>query len=120
MKHTFKNLTNIIDELITFYYCMNSVNMDIQIRKTDHYHYIYIKGDIDEKYVYKVDKLSKLLNTGRRPEIEQEYAFLVGQTDISEENELHLVAAMIDKANVKLNDLCLEIELIRYRDENNI
>ncbi|BCJ94667.1 hypothetical protein acsn021_22360 [Anaerocolumna cellulosilytica] len=113
MQHEEKKLTLIINELLTLLLLNGAEEIDVNIKR---------KGDASEitmihrqcKYDAKfIEKMKYNLNTQRQSEVEGYYWQLVGEDDSS--NELHLVGAMIDTAEVDMKQNDLHIFLVRKK-----
>jgi len=117
MKKTYKKISTIVDELITFFYQLEATNMQINIDETKTSHLITISSNFNTEYIHTVSRLKKNLNLGRNRETEEHYWSLMGKADISDDCELHIISSMIDEADVIINDDHITIKLTRLRDE---
>lgn len=113
MRHETKKICRIVDELTTLLLREDTDEVDFKIKKEKDQTLIRII-DYRTKYTEEdVVELSDCLNVQRQHEVEEFYWQLVGETDNG--SELTLIGAMIDHADVKLENNNLIIELIRKK-----
>lgn len=112
MKHEIKKLSKMIDEVATYfmrnYECFD---IDISIRQSDGdftLRFLMNNIDISQK---EVDDLRNRLTLERRPEVEDYYWQLTGQTEDS--SQLRLIAMMCDEAEVSYTNRSLLLRLRR-------
>lgn len=118
MKRNKKKITTIVDELITFFYAVGSANMNIQLSETEEVYQIAIFSDFAPEHLSRVQRLEKYLHHGRAPEIEESYWGLTGMGDMLDENELMLVGAMVDAADIQITNDAVSLKLFRKKNEN--
>ncbi len=113
MQHEVKKITLIINELIAMMLINGAEEIDVNIKRV---------GDVSEiilvhrncKYSEDfIDKMRYNLKTQRQSEVEGYYWQLVGDDETSE--ELHLVGAMIDEAEVEKIENDLHIHILRHK-----
>lgn len=111
MQHEVKKLNLIMNELVNLMYQHGAEDVDVNIKKN---------GEISELTVIHrnaeyakdfVDQVRYDLNTQRQCEVEGYYWQLVGDDEPSE--ELHLVGAMVDTAEVEMKENDLHIHITR-------
>ena len=115
MRHEAKKITQIVSELLTLFLLNGAENIEIkvntkvtqQVQNTELI-IIHYECNYDEEFI---EKIKYSLSTQRQYEIEGYYWQLVGEDDTSD--ELHLVGAMVDKANVEKKGNDLHIQLFR-------
>lgn len=117
MKKTYKKISTIVDELITFCYKIDATNIQINIDETVKAHIITVSSDFNTYYIHNVEMLNKNLNMGRNEELEEYYWSLMGKADLTDDSELYLISSMIDNAKVSIDGDRIELKLTRYRDE---
>lgn len=115
MKRNKKKVTTIIDELITFFHSVGSKDMNVQLTESDEGYSISFFSDFEHEYISRVQRLEKSLHYGRAPEIEESYWGLTGMGDMFDENELTLVGAMVDVANVQIINDSVLLRLFRKK-----
>ena len=109
MLFTRKKITTIVDELTTFFFSVGSNDMVVKIKqKPDGFH-IFFASNFDIKMQRTVENLTR----GRAPEIEESYWGLNGSGDFQDENELILIGAMIDSAQVEICEGYATLNLFR-------
>lgn len=111
MQHELKKVTVIINEIITMLFLKGAEDVDVKIRKKEGRTEISITHFNCEFGNDFLEQLRFDLSAQRQNEVEGYYWQLVGENDSSE--ELHLVGAMIDEAQVKLEDHNMVIQLVR-------
>lgn len=117
MKKTYKKISTIVDELITFCYKIDATNIQINIDETKEAHIITISSNFNTYYLHDVQRLNRNLNMGRNEETEEYYWSLMGKADISDDCELHIISSMIDNTDVFIDGDHIKIKLTRFRDE---
>ena len=115
MHHTKKKIARIVDELITFFYAAGGSDFDIKIREDDEQHAIFFRSNYDKAHMPQVEKLCRYLNQGRSPSIEESYWGLAGGGDLEAESEMLLIGAMIDHADIKVQDDKITFYLYRNK-----
>lgn len=113
MQHEVKKVTLIINELITMMLLNGAEEIDVNIKRKDDNSDITLihRGcHYSEKFI---EGMRYNLNTQRQAEVEGYYWQLVGDDETSE--ELHLVGAMIDSAEVELHQNDLFIHILRHK-----
>ena len=99
MLFTRKKITTIVDELTTFFFSVGF--------------HIFFASNFDVKMQKTVEHLEENLTRGRAPEIEESYWGLNGSGDFQDENELILIGAMIDSAQVEICEGYATLNLFR-------
>ena len=115
MHHVKKKIATIVDELITFFYSAGGTDFDIKIREDFEQHAIFFRSNYDENHFPKVEQLCRYLNQGRNPAVEETYWGLAGGADLEAESEMLLIGAMIDHADIKIQDGYITFYLYRNR-----
>jgi hypothetical protein len=113
MQHEEKKVTLIINELLTILLLNGAEDIDVNIKRkgdTSEITLIHHQCQYDESFI---EKMKYNLNTQRQSEVEGYYWQLVGEDDSS--NQLHLVGAMIDTAEVEMKQNDLHIFLVRKK-----
>lgn len=115
MRHEAKKIAQIVSEMLTLFLLNGAENIDIKLKtkssqNNQNTEIMMIQYDCnyDEEFILK---MKHNLNTQRQNEIEGYYWQLVGEDDSGD--ELHLVGAMVDKANVTKKGKDLHIQLLR-------
>lgn len=113
MKHEIKKVSRILDELVTF--CLNhgTENMKMSLESQEDCYKIQLEIDTIDCTDKRVKKLKKFLEGPRQTEIEEYYWELAGEND--HDDELFLIGAMVDKAEVTFNGNALSIVLYRKK-----
>ncbi len=113
MDFTRKKVTTIVDELTTFFFSVGSDDMVVKIKKKPEGFHIFFASNFDTRLQKAVEHLEENLTKGRAPEIEESYWRLTGTSDFRDENELILVGAMIDSAEVQICEGYATLNLFR-------
>ena len=113
MLFTRKKITTIVDELTTFFFSVGSDDMVIKIKQKPEGFHIFFASNFDVKMQNTVEHLEENLTRGRAPEIEESYWGLNGSGDFQDENELILIGAMIDSAQVEICEGYATLNLFR-------
>jgi len=113
MQHEEKKVALIINEIITMELLDGAEDIDVNIKRENglsKVHIIYHNCEYDSQFI---EKIAYNLNTQRQNEVEGYYWQLAG--DDNNGDELYLVGAMIDDAQVELIDNDLHIRFIRKK-----
>lgn len=115
MRHEAKKIAQIVSEILTLFLLNGAEIIDIKVNtkistneRNTEIIIIQYECDYEEEFIQKIEYN---LNTQRQYEIEGYYWQLVGEDDSSD--ELHLVGAMVDEANVTKKGKDLHIQLLR-------
>ncbi|WP_034218527.1 hypothetical protein [Lachnoclostridium phytofermentans] len=115
MRHEAKKIAQIVSEILTLFLLNGAENIDIKVNtkvspneQNTEIIIIQYECEYEEEFI---QKMKYNLNTQRQYEIEGYYWQLVGEDDSGD--ELHLVGAMVDKANVTKIGKELHIQLFR-------
>ncbi len=111
MQHETKKITLIINELMTMLLANGAEDIDVNIKR--------VTGKTQITLIHRnchysetlIDKIRHNLNNPRQSEVEGYYWQLVGENDSYD--ELHLVGAMVDEAEVSLSQGDLYIKISR-------
>lgn len=115
MMHEAKKIAQIVSEILTLFLLNGAENIDIKVNtkmttngQNTEIIIIQYECDYEDEFIKKIEYS---LKTQRQHEVESYYWQLVGEDDSSD--ELHLVGAMVDEANVTKNGKGLYIQLKR-------
>lgn len=114
MKHEMKKVSQIVNEMISMLLLDGAEDLQISIKRvenTTHIELVQKQCFYDESFI---EKLIEELNIPRQHEIEGYYWQLAGENEC--ENELCLVGAMTDSAEVNYSDGMLTVKLTRILD----
>ena len=111
MLFTRKKITTIVDELTTFFFSVGSDDMVVKIKQKPEGFHIFFASNFDVKMQKTVEHLEENLTRGRAPE--ESYWGLNGSGDFQDENELILIGAMIDSAQVEICEGYATLNLFR-------
>lgn len=112
MRHENKKIARIVDELMTFFLCKDTNEVDFKIKKEIDRTIIKVVDYNTHFGDEFVDRFEEVLSVQRQCEVEEYYWQLAGENDCDE--EFLLVGAMVDEAIVRKQDGNLYIELVRY------
>lgn len=111
MQHEVKKITMIINELMTLMLLNGAEDIDVNIkRKGDTSEATLIHRDCQYSEEF-IEDIRYNLNSPRQSEVEGYYWQLVGEDESSD--ELHLVGAMLDEAEVEMQGNDLHIHIVR-------
>lgn len=100
----------IAQELISYYIMHEILIFDLHISIHEDHSVVSIEGYRSE-LLPSCDEISERLMSRRRPELEDYYEHLLGARD--DEDELDLLAHIIDEAEVLCDDDTMRIEVLR-------
>lgn len=111
MKFKIEKNIKIINELITYFYKLGTVDVHIDLTSDQNNSYFNIYGQVDSITKDELESLANILNTPRQHEIENYYWNLGGECEF--DSELTLVGMMTNSAKVSYQDKTLKISIIR-------
>lgn len=113
MRHEIKKVSKIVDEIITYFLWKWDVNVNIDIKSDENAYYISIDFNniqlSDEEY----EDIKSKLSGRRKPELEDYYWQLSGETVLS--NELYFVTIMSDKISIGRKENKFYINIVRNK-----
>ncbi|MGL4800002.1 MAG: hypothetical protein ACRCWY_11510 [Cellulosilyticaceae bacterium] len=116
MRHEYKKVSRIVDELTTFFLEHRAKEISLNIEMKDDHEVITIKACPIDHMKKVIDNLQRMLSNPRESEMEEYFWELAGECDYSSEScELSLVGSMIDSASIDYDDEQICLELIRRR-----
>ncbi|MCM0647686.1 hypothetical protein NBE98_04760 [Clostridium swellfunianum] len=114
MKHEKLKISKMVGELMNYLFYMGATNINIDCCENDGYFKIVFTSNFEEESTKKIEKLTKLLKSNKREEIEEYYWALAGDSDVA--NELSLVGMMVDESKVQYEGRNIKITLYRYKE----
>lgn len=105
----------IIEELMSYFLKHGLKKITIELDMNDERTYISLNGKSDYP-VHDIDQLVELMNATRRPELEEYYENLLGNS--YSDYDLDLIGAMVDRAHYKCEGDRLWMDVIRYIDSD--
>ena len=113
MRHEYKKLARIVDELTTFFLENHAKDVSLDIKILEKKEIVTIKAFPVDNMDVVIEDLQRMLSCPRESEMEEYYWELAGECDHS--TELGLVGTMIDSASIDYDDDSLCLELVRRR-----
>ncbi|PID82556.1 MAG: hypothetical protein CSB16_00275 [Clostridiales bacterium] len=101
----------LVDELIGYFLVHGVQKITVDLSMDEEKTTIVLNGHANKR-IHDIDELVELMNAHRRPELEDYYEHLVGNSYNS--YELDLLGAMVDKANYKCDGENLWLKVTRY------
>ena len=110
MKKSDKKILKIIDVMNTYCVFVGAKDTTINLKQDDRQYEISIKSDFDLKNLDKyVGKLNNILNLPKDPTMEQMFGNLIGNTEFQDDNDVYVIASLIDTAEVKIDGNHLDV-----------
>ena len=113
MRHEYKKVARIVDELTTFFLEKNAKDVSLDIKILDKKEIVTIKVYPVEDMDTVIEDLQRMLSCPRESEMEEYYWELAGEGDNA--SELGLIGTMIDSASIDYDDESLCLEIVRRR-----
>lgn len=114
MKHERLKVSKMVGELMNYLFYMGATDINIDFKETNTRFEIICKSNFEEEDApKKIEKLTKLLKSNKREEMEEYYWALVGDCDVA--NELSLVGMMVDESEIQYENKDIKITLYRYK-----
>jgi hypothetical protein len=114
MKHERLKISKMVGELMNYLFYMGATDINIDYKDTDTRFEIICKSSFEGESSKKIEKLTKLLKSNKREEMEEYYWALTGDCDVA--NELSLVGMMVDESRIQYDGNYIEISLVRYKE----
>lgn len=111
MKHEAQKITHLVSELLSYLICNGAKDLNIDFHHDDKCSKVIFTQEHCTYSKSFIEDLEHGLNAQRQTEVEGYYWELVGTDDVC--NEIHLVGAMIDEAEVFYENETLKIEITR-------
>lgn len=115
MKHHKFKVSKIVDELMTFCFSIGATDINVNVKETHDRFEIHLKSNYQSNTPrQKINELCKLLECGRREEMEGYYWYLAGDSDV--DTELSLIGMMTDSCRINFHE-GEDIDITLYRSK---
>jgi hypothetical protein len=112
MKHDKLRVAKIVDELMNYFFSLGTQEMNVRVSEIEGCYEINFRAMAPDMPDKEKRRLNKLLNCGKREEMEEYYWCLTGDCDV--DTELTLVGIMADSVHIEFKDNG-EVEIIITR-----
>ncbi len=113
MKYEKKRITKIVDEIVTYLFSIGGTDIKVHISQTELLYKIFFESNFKEGQEKKIKNLIKYLSGPKQAEVEEYYWELSGESNGNLDTEISLVAAMVDKAEIDVQNSTILITLLR-------
>lgn len=113
MRHEYRKIARITDELITYFLEQQAKDISLDLKYAEEKEIIIIKAHPVENIEKVVEELQEVLSYPRESEMEEYYWELAGECDYS--SQLAIIGTMIDTASIDYNDESIHLELVRNK-----
>ena len=104
MKKSDKKILKIVDVMNSYCVFVGATDTTINLKKESKGHIITIVSDFNLKHLHSyVSKLNDILNQPKDPTMEQMFGNLIGNTEFQDDNDVYVIASLIDEASVKID-----------------
>lgn len=116
MVHEEKKVAKIVEELTVYFFALGADTIESKIHRKGKQVIISFLANYRPEYGEQLHKLDEYLNGPKNDGIEDVYWELAGSGDPGETSQLLLVGMMIDKANIRLEDGYVLMELYKGKE----
>lgn len=113
MIHEEKKTAKIIEELTVFFFALGAETIESKIHREENRMVISFLADYRQEYAHKLKKLDEYLNGPKNDGMEDVYWELAGSGEPGETSQLLLVGMMIDRANIRIEEDYVILELYK-------
>lgn len=113
MVHAEKKVAKIVEELTVYFFALGADTIESQIHREGKQVVISFLANYRPEYAYRLHQLEEYLNGPKNDGIEDVYWELAGSGDPGETSQLLLVGMMIDRANIRMEEGYVIMELYR-------
>lgn len=108
-----KKVLKIVDAFNAYCFYIGGTNVTSNLKKEDGIWKFYFKSDFDPKYLLSVQGLEKQINEIECGNTEEMYWTILTSEDFKDENDIYLIASMVENAKTRIENNCFEIEFTR-------
>ncbi len=109
-----RKVTKVTDELVYYLLRAGAEDLNVQLKKKEDCYQIIIDSNFNPERQKAISSLEEmLLKTSRNRGMEEQYWELIGMNGNSYDPQLQLVGMLIDRAQVRLGEQTIHIELER-------
>lgn len=108
-----KKVLKIVDAFNAYCFYIGGTNVTSNLKKEDCIWKFYFKSDFDPKYLSSVQGLEKQINEIECGNTEEMYWTILTSEDFKDENDIYLIASMVENAKTKIENDYFEIEFTR-------
>ena len=112
MSHEYNKAVKMLEEVIAYFVSHRMMELEMNISIKSDVSIITVSG-LTKTQPDDLNQLSQSLNNPRQPEVEEYYWRLLGGNNKTE--QLHLLGALVDEANIMFDDHRLTITLTRKK-----
>lgn len=116
MVHEEKKVAKIVEELTVYFFALGADTIESKIHREGKQVVISFLANYRSEYKERLHHLDEYLNGPKNDGIEDVYWELAGSGDPGETSQLLLVGMMIDKANIRLEDGYVLMELYKEQE----
>lgn len=114
MREKEKKILKIIDVFSTYCVFVGGKNIKMETRIVDQSHFeLYVHSDYHPVKKKHIVKLQETLDMPKDPSVETMYWNVIGNEEFQDDNDMYIVASMVDEAHVKYDDHFFEVKITR-------
>lgn len=113
MVHEERKIAKIAEELTVYFFALGADTIESKIQREENRAVIFVKANYKSEYEERLGQLDKYLNGPKNDGIEDVYWELAGSGDPGETSQLLLVGMMIDRADIKVQEGYVVMELYK-------
>ena len=108
-----KKVLKIVDAFNAYCFYIGGKDVTSRITNKDGVWKFYFKSDFDSKFLSSVQQLEKQINEIECSTTEEMYWTVLTSEDFKDENDIYLIASMVEKASLTIENNTFEISFSR-------
>ena len=108
-----KKVLKIVDAFNAYCFYIGGTDVTSKLKKEDGIWKFYFKSNFDSKFLPSVQGLEKQINELECGNTEEMYWTILTSEDFKDENDIYLIASMVENAKTKIENDYFEIEFTR-------
>ena len=114
MREKNKKILKIIDVFSTYCVFVGGKHIKMETKIDDQSHFeLHIQSDYHPMKKKHIVKLQATLDMPKDPSVETMYWNVIGNEEFQDDNDMYIVASMLDEAKVTYDDHCFEVRVRR-------
>jgi hypothetical protein len=112
-----KKVLKIVDAFNAYCFYIGGTDVTSKLKKENGIWKFYFKSDFNPKYLSSVQGLEKQINELECGNTEEMYWTILTSEDFKDENDIYLIATMVEKATLNIKNNVFEIKFSRVIKE---
>lgn len=108
-----KKILKIVDAFNAYCFFVGGINIESKIKQEDGIWKFYFKSEFNLEHLESIKRLEKQINEIECGSTEEMYWNVLNSENMRDENDIYLIASMVENAKVKIENNTFEIEFTR-------